>query len=129
MNCHTLIKTDSKKLERIRDSWVTGKPVEWVRVNKIPDYAYFDHSPHITAGVGCESCHGDVRSMEKITQVKPLSMGWCLDCHRNPAPNLIPASEITTMNYIPPANQATFAAQQIKDKKIKPPTTCSGCHR
>ena len=129
MNCHTLIKTDSKKLERIRDSWVTGKPVEWVRVNKIPDYAYFDHSPHITAGVGCESCHGDVRSMEKITQVKPLSMGWCLDCHRNPAPNLRPASEITTMNYIPPANQATFAAQQIKDKKIKPPTTCSGCHR
>jgi len=129
MNCHTLIKSDSKKLQRVRDSWASGKPIEWVRVHKVPDYAYFDHSVHITAQVGCESCHGNVREMEVVEQKKTLSMGWCLDCHRNPEQHLRPASEITTMNYINPDNQLEFAAQLIKSKNINPPITCSGCHR
>ncbi len=129
MNCHTLIKPSSDKLKLVRESWTNKTPLEWVRVHKIPDYAYFDHSAHITAQVGCESCHGDVRGMEVIRQVKPLSMGWCLDCHRAPEKHLRPASEITTMNYEPPSNQLEFAAKLIKEKNIKPPTTCSGCHR
>ena len=129
MNCHTLIKTDSKKLQPVRDSWASGKPIEWLRVHKIPDYAYFDHSAHITAGVGCESCHGDIRSMDVVSQKKPLSMSWCLDCHRNPGPQLRPAAEITTMNYIYPPDQDAFAAKVIRTKHINPPTTCSGCHR
>ena len=129
MNCHTLVKTDSKKLQLVRDSWAEGKPIEWVRVHKIPDYAYFNHSIHITAQVGCESCHGNVREMEVVEQKKTLSMGWCLDCHRNPEKHLRPASEITTMNFISPDNQLEFAAQLIKTKNINPPITCSGCHR
>ena len=129
MNCHTLVKTDSEKLKAVRDSWANGTPLEWVRVHKIPDYAYFDHSAHISVGVGCESCHGNVREMEVVRQEKPLSMGWCLDCHRAPENHLRPASEVTTMNYENPPNQLEFAASQIKLKNINPPINCSGCHR
>ncbi len=129
MNCHSKVATESRKLQPIRTSWAENKPMEWVRVHDLPDYVYFNHSAHITAGVGCESCHGNVAAMEKVHQDKPLSMGWCLDCHRNPAPNLRPASEITTMNYQPPANQLELALQMIQQKNIKPPIDCSGCHR
>lgn len=129
MNCHSKVATESRKLQPIRTSWAENKPMEWVRVHDLPDYVYFNHSAHITAGVGCESCHGNVAAMEKVHQDKPLSMGWCLDCHRNPAPNLRAASEITTMNYQPPANQLELALQMIQQKNIKPPIDCSGCHR
>ena len=129
MNCHTLINTDSKKLQLVRDSWSTGKPIEWIKVHKVPDYAYFDHSAHINAGVCCESCHGNVREMEVVEQKKSLSMGWCLDCHRAPENHLRPASEITTMDYVVPENQHEFASELIRTKNIKPPQTCSGCHR
>lgn len=129
MNCHTLIKTDSDKLQLVRESWSTGKPIEWVRVHKVGEYAYFNHSAHINAGVGCASCHGNVAEMEKVIQVEPLSMGWCLDCHRNPDEHLRPAGEITNMKWEPPENQLEIAAKIKKDKNIAPPVDCSGCHR
>lgn len=129
MNCHTLIKPDSPKLKALRASWENKTPMEWVRIHKTPDYAYFNHSAHITAGVGCESCHGNIAAMEVVHQDQPLSMSWCLDCHRNPAPHLRPASAITAMGYTPPADQADFAAKRIRERNMKPPVTCSGCHR
>ena len=129
MNCHTLVLPESEKLLPVRESWTSNKPIEWVRINKIPDYAYFDHSAHLNAGVGCASCHGNVAEMEKVIQVKPLSMGWCLDCHRNPDQHLRPADEITNMNWTPPENQAEFAARVKAEKHIAPPVDCSGCHR
>lgn len=129
MNCHSKVATESRKLQPVRTSQAENKPLEWVRVHDLPDYVYFNHSVHINAGVGCETCHGNVAAMEKVHQDKPLSMAWCLDCHRNPAPNLRPASEITTMNYQPPNNQLEFALQLIQQKNIKPPIDCSGCHR
>ncbi len=129
MNCHSKVATESRKLQPIRTSWAENKPIAWVRVHDLPDYVYFNHSAHLRAGVGCESCHGNVAAMEKVHQVKPLSMGWCLDCHRNPAPHLRPASEITTMDYQPPENQLKVALQLISQKNIKPPVDCSGCHR
>lgn len=130
MNCHTLVKPESDKLALVRTSFETGRPIKWVRVHQLPEYAYFNHSAHINAGVGCISCHGDIAQMEEVTLSKPLSMSWCLDCHRNPGPNLRPVSEVTNMNYQPPADQADWAAQWIKEKKINPPSTdCSGCHR
>lgn len=129
MNCHTLIKPDSPKLKALRASWENKTPMEWVRIHKTPDYAYFNHSAHITAGVGCESCHGNIATMEVVHQDQPLSMSWCLDCHRNPAPHLRPASAITAMGYTPPADQADFAAKRIRERNMKPPVTCSGCHR
>jgi hypothetical protein len=129
MNCHTLILTNSEKLLPVRESWTSGEPIEWVRIHKLADYAYFNHSAHLNAGVGCASCHGNVAEMEKVIQVEPLSMGWCLDCHRDPAQHLRPAGEITNMNWTPPADQLALAAMLIKEKNIAPPVDCSGCHR
>lgn len=129
MNCHTMILPESEKLLPVRESWATKQPIEWIRVHKLPDYVYFDHSAHLNAGVGCASCHGNVAQMEEVMQVQPLSMGWCLDCHRDPGSSLRSRQDLTNMDWTPPANQPQIAAQMIKEKNIAPPTDCSGCHR
>lgn len=129
MNCHKLILPQSEKLLPVRESWSGGHPIPWVRVHNLPDYAYFNHSAHLNAGVGCASCHGNVAQMEKVMQVEPLSMSWCLDCHRNPDKHLRPADQVTNMNWTPPADQAESAKRVKAEKKINPPTDCSGCHR
>lgn len=129
MNCHSLIKTDSEKLAPIRESYETGKPMEWIRVHNLPDFVYFNHSVHINAGVGCISCHGNLAEMETVTQREPLSMSWCLDCHRNPAPNLRPLAEVTNMKWTAPENQNEVGAQLMIERNISPPEDCSACHR
>jgi len=129
MNCHTLVGSDSEKLLLVRESWATGNPIEWIRIHNLPDYSYFNHSAHLNAGVGCETCHGNIAAMEVVEQKEPLSMGWCLDCHRNPGPHLRPKDQVTKMNWVPPDNHADFAKQVIEEKQISPPVDCSGCHR
>lgn len=129
MNCHTIVMSDSEKMQPVRESWIGNTPIEWIRVHKLPDYAYFDHSAHLEAGVGCFSCHGNVSGMEKITLVKPLSMSWCLECHRNPDEHIRPAHEVTNMDWIMPSNQTEFASEVMTKNNINPPTNCSGCHR
>ncbi len=129
MNCHNLVLPASEKLLPVRESWATGDPVEWVNVHMLPQYAYFNHAVHLNAGVGCISCHGNVAQMEVVQQVQPLSMSWCLDCHRNPDPYLRPVDQITNMDYTPPADQAEFAKRMKEEKHLNPPVDCSGCHR
>jgi len=129
LNCHRLIKPESPNLKPVFNSWNTDVPIQWVKVHKIPDYAYFNHSIHITAGVGCETCHGNIRQMEVVEQMKPLSMSWCLDCHRNPAQYLRPLDQITVMEWKAPDNQAEMGKQLMMDRNINPPTNCAGCHR
>jgi len=129
MNCHKLVKPDSDKLALVRTSYETGRPIEWVRVHQLPEYAYFNHSAHINAGVGCISCHGNIAKMDEVTLAEPLSMSWCLDCHRNPTPNLRPVDQVTNMDYQPPADHSELAARMIEEKNIKPPIDCSACHR
>jgi hypothetical protein len=129
MNCHKIILPNSEKLLPVRESWNTGRPIEWVRIHKLPDYAYFDHSVHIRAGVGCESCHGNIAEMERVMQRKPLSMGWCLDCHRNPGPSLRPRDRITAMGWTPEPNHEQFAQRVTAEKKLAPPEDCAACHR
>ncbi len=124
MGCHAVIKKQSARLEAIRESWRTQRPVQWVRVHKLPDHAFFDHSVHLSAGVGCATCHGRIDEMEVVRQAQPLSMGWCLECHRNPEPNLRPVSEITNMAYSR-ADSPDFQPA----REVHPPTHCSGCHR
>ncbi|MCA9740460.1 MAG: cytochrome c3 family protein [Deferribacteres bacterium] len=128
MNCHTLVLPESEKLLPVRESWATDKPIEWVRVHMLPEYAYFPHSPHLRAGVGCESCHGNVAEMEVVMQSQPLSMSWCLECHRNPDMHLRPSDQITVMGWQAPDNQLEFAARIKKEKNINPPENCSACH-
>lgn len=129
MNCHSLVATDNPKLDPVRESWVTGESIEWVRVHDLPDYAFFDHSAHVNVGVGCESCHGNVAAMDKVEQKASLSMAWCLSCHRAPEEHIRPLDKVTEMNWTPPADHKQFALQTIKEKKITPPIDCSGCHR
>jgi hypothetical protein len=129
MNCHRVITRDSEQLAVIRDSIANDRPVRWIRVHKLPDYAYFDHRAHVTAGVGCATCHGRVDEMDKITQVTPLSMSWCLDCHRDPGPQRRPISEVTNMKWTPPRDAAALAVQLAAERPVSPPLDCSGCHR
>ncbi len=125
MACHTRIHAESDKLAPLRESWADGTPVPWVRVHDLPDYAYFDHSAHVQAGVGCVSCHGRVDQMEVVHQDQPLSMGWCLDCHRDPAPHLRPPDMVTAMKPLDPRDPRLVAA----DDAAAAPEDCSTCHR
>ena len=128
MNCHATVKKDSLKLQGVFDSYRTGLPIPWVRVHKIPDYTYFDHSAHISVGVGCVSCHGRIDQMTEVRAEKPLSMSWCLECHRNPEPHLRPLDKITDMEWVGGENWKVIA--RAKAKTLHPPVeSCSGCHR
>ncbi len=132
MSCHSQIALQSPLLIPIRESWKTGQPVVWSRVNRLPDYVYFDHSIHINKGVGCETCHGRVDQMTTDVKANTFFMSWCLDCHRNPAQYLRPLDKITTMGYKPAGDQAVIGAQLMKQYNILPPTqliNCSICHR
>lgn len=129
MNCHATVKPESEKLALVRSSYQSGQPIEWVRVHDLPDFAYFDHSVHVNAGVGCISCHGNVAQMDEVMLSKPLSMGWCLDCHRNPDANLRPVAEVTNMKWEMMPGHDEFVAQWKQEKGIDPPIECSACHR
>ena len=128
INCHNNIRGQSEKLVLVRQSIATGFPVEWVRVHDLPDFVYFNHSAHVQRGVGCVTCHGRVDKMELVYQQNTLSMGWCLECHRNPAKYLRPQDKITQMDW-QPENQEQLGTELINVNHIKPSTDCSTCHR
>lgn len=130
MNCHTQIRPQSPKLAAVRESYATGLPVEWTRIHKLPEYSYFDHSAHVNRGVGCVSCHGRIDRMEVVYQEKPLSMGWCLECHRNPDEALRPTSEIANLAFDPAVDLTEAERGAIKHKfDVNPSQDCSTCHR
>jgi hypothetical protein len=135
MNCHSAIKADSPLLAPVRESYATGNPVKWVRVHQVPDYVFFNHSVHVNRGISCIECHGEINKMDTAEHAKPLSMGFCLDCHRDPASHVRPLSEITNLNWDPKGQtiegktHAEWAAAFVKNNKITPPQSCTGCHR
>ena len=130
MNCHTNILPDSPRLAKVRESFSTGKPMDWVKIHDLPDFVTFNHSIHVNMGVGCVTCHGRIDKMEVVTQAKTLSMSWCLDCHRDPSRFLRPLDQIATMGYVRPAS--VNGADLVRDYKIAGVaelTSCSVCHR
>lgn len=129
MNCHARIRPQSERLAPLFESWSSAQPVHWKRVHDLPDYVYFDHSAHVTRGVACVSCHGRIDTMERVRQEQPLSMGWCLDCHRNPTPNLRPPQFVTSMDWVPGRPAAEVGAEVAKAANLKPSMDCSTCHR
>jgi len=131
MTCHSVIWTNADILEPVRKSWRDGEPLVWQRVHNLPGYVYFNHSAHINSGVSCVSCHGRVDQMMEVRQVKALNMNFCLDCHRNPAPNLRPVEFVTKLDWTPPNGEdpAEIGRRIIAEKHINPPVNCSGCHR
>ena len=129
MNCHTRVKNTSPLLAPVRESYANGTPIQWVRVHRLPDYVFFNHSSHVNAGVSCVSCHGRVDQMIEVKQVEPLNMLWCLDCHRNPAPRIRPREFVTKLGWTPDRDPAAIGRELIAANRIAPPTDCSGCHR
>jgi hypothetical protein len=129
MNCHSVLFANASFLEPVRQSFRDNKPLRWIRVHDLPDFVYFNHSIHIKKGVGCETCHGRVDQMPLMYQQNSLLMEWCIDCHKNPAPNLRPRSEVTTMGYRPTVDQSILGPQLVKEYAVNPPTNCSTCHR
>ena len=132
MNCHSQMWTTSPMLEPVRESYRTGKSIEWTRVNDLPGYVYFNHSIHVHAGVGCAECHGRVDKMPLTWQAAPLTMEWCLNCHRHPEQYLRPRNEVFNMAYNPPADQEQLGRRFVKEYHILSVhrlTSCSNCHR
>jgi hypothetical protein len=129
LNCHSQVWNKSPLLDVVRASWFSGQPIPWVRVHRLPGFVYFNHAIHVNKGVGCAECHGRVDQMAAIEQVESLSMGWCLDCHRNPEPRLRPLEEITSMTWEPPADREAFGRELAKRYDVKPRTDCYTCHR
>ncbi len=130
MTCHSQIWTNAQMLEPVRRSFATGEPLQWQRVNRLPDYVYFDHSIHVAKGVGCTTCHGPVGDMPLTWKGASLTMGWCLDCHRNPAPNLRPRAAVFDPHWrrtpdTPPGSQL-MASYHVRTAGL---TDCSVCHR
>jgi cytochrome c peroxidase len=87
-----------------RDPARRAAPIAWTRVHNLPDFVYFDHRAHVNGGVSCQTCHGPVETMERLRQVSDLSMGWCVNCHRD-------------------ANRSG-----IEGKRVNASTDCVTCH-
>ena len=132
MNCHSIIKADSPLLAPVRESFASGNPVPWVKIHQTPDYVYFNHSVHVARGVSCVECHGDIQKMDTVHHAKPLSMGWCLDCHREPEKVLRDPKLVTNLDWKHPGGaegQLEQGKKFVHDWNVQPPQSCSGCHR
>jgi Cytochrome c7 and related cytochrome c len=131
MTCHSQLYTQTKMLAPIRASLAENRPIHWNKVNRLPDYVYFDHSIHVAKGIGCSTCHGAVDRMPLMQQAEPLTMGWCLNCHRDPTPYLRPASKIFDPDWTPPADQLQQGRKILVKYLINNHhlTDCSVCHR
>ncbi len=129
MNCHNQLWTNAEILEPVRASWRDGTPLRWNRVHDLPEFTYFNHSIHVAKGVACVTCHGQVDRMPLMYQHATLEMRWCLDCHKDPVPNIRPREEVTNMAWAPPEG---FEAEQVRLAglyNVQSKTSCSTCHR
>lgn len=131
MTCHSQLFANAPLLAPARASLVSGRPIAWARVHQLPDYVYFDHSIHIAKGVGCTTCHGQVDRMPLMRQAQPMTMSWCLDCHRHPQRYLRPESEVFSLNWKPGPDQEEQGEKLLHQYliDISHLTDCSVCHR
>jgi len=106
MNCHRVTRTERPAIQWLTERARTGEPIVWRRVHALPDHVYVDHRPHVAAGVACQTCHGEVQTMEVLSQRMSMRMGNCLGCHRDPHAALPPGTAIS-----------------------RAPDNCSTCHR
>jgi len=115
MNCHSILEKQTVEIEKLKEAVDLQRPIRWVKVHNLPDFVYFNHSQHVQSGVACQSCHGAVEKMDRIEQVSPLTLGWCLRGHREHANMLLIDGE--------------RAALSLKQKQ-KPTAglDCASCH-
>lgn len=129
MTCHSQIWTSADMLEPVRTSYRDGRSIEWIRVNSVPDFVYFNHGIHVHKGIGCATCHGQLDQMPLTFRAHTLQMGWCLNCHTQPEKFVRPRSEVFAMSYEPPADQDRLGAELVKEYGIQKLTDCATCHR
>ncbi|HEY3917258.1 MAG TPA: cytochrome c3 family protein [Stellaceae bacterium] len=130
MTCHSQIWTNAAILAPVRQSLADDRPLHWSRVYTLPDYVYFDHSIHIAKGVGCTECHGPIGDMPLTYKATSLDMGWCLDCHRNPAPHLRPPAAVFNPHWQRTADTPSLAQLMTQYHiHVATLTDCSVCHR
>ena len=129
MSCHSQIWLNSPMLEPVRASYRNDKAIEWVRVYALPDFVYFNHSIHVSKGVGCTTCHGPIGDMPLTWRAASLQMEWCMDCHRQPEKYVRPREAVFNPNYQPPANQLELGRKLVEEYQIQSLTHCSTCHR
>ena len=132
MNCHSVLFNNVGYLEPIRESYRTDESIKWVKVHRLADYVYFNHSIHVNKGVGCSTCHGRVDQMPLVFQANSLLMEWCVDCHRDTEKVLRPMDKVYDMTWTAPANQAELGKTYHAERNIRSATeltNCSTCHR
>ncbi|HEX8153417.1 MAG TPA: cytochrome c3 family protein, partial [Thermoanaerobaculia bacterium] len=128
MNCHSQIWTNAEMLEPIRASFASGKSIRWSRVHRLPDFVHFKHDIHVNKGIGCASCHGRIDTMNLVYQASPLTMEWCLSCHRAPEKHIRPREEVFNMNYVPAKPQSVLGPELVEKYNVQKLTSCSTCH-
>lgn len=131
MGCHLKVWPEAPPLAPVRESWRTGQPLRWTRVYDLPDFVYFDHSVHVVGGVGCTTCHGPIDRMPLTYRAAPLTMQWCLDCHRRPWQHLRPQAAVFDTTWRPPPDQELVGKRLMVERRIDPTTLdrCTVCHR
>ncbi|MCC6129028.1 MAG: cytochrome c3 family protein [Acidobacteria bacterium] len=125
MNCHSQVVKDHPVIAKVKESLKAGRPIEWVRIHRMPDFVYFDHSAHVNKGVACQTCHGPVETMGRVTQESPLTMGWCVECHRKSWPKAVERAAVAALNLpkeeaFPPGTAPMTRANRLTD--------CAVCH-
>jgi hypothetical protein len=115
MNCHTILEKQTVEIEKLRESVQLERPIRWVKIHNLPDFVYFNHSQHVLSGVECQRCHGPVEHMDRVSQVSPLTMGWCLQCHRDHA-------------KLPTADFQRAALSLTQKQKPSAGLDCASCH-
>jgi len=131
MTCHSELWKNSPILEPVRASYQTGESIRWRRVHRVPDFVYFDHSIHVSKGIGCSFCHGAVDAMPLIWPTSTLRMAWCLGCHREPHKYIRPRDQVFNLHWTPPANQSELGSKLVKEYNVATTrmTDCFTCHR
>jgi len=136
MNCHNQVLANDPRLALVRESYQSGEPIPWVQIHKTPEYVYFNHSVHVNRGVSCIECHGEIQKMDEVFHAKPLSMQFCLDCHRDPAAHIRPPDKVTDLDWKWSDDPKTAAQLQrtngekfVHDWKVESLQNCSACHR
>ena len=130
MSCHSLIWTEAPMLEPVRASFRDNTPLHWTRIHDLPDFAYFRHDIHVSQGIGCQTCHGNVDAMPLMAKAQTLNMEWCLECHRAPEKFIRPREEVFNMKWVPPHDQTAAGLALVKEYKVQTSqlTDCSVCH-
>jgi hypothetical protein len=136
MICHNQVLKDDPRLALVRESAANNTPIPWVQVHRVPDYVYFNHSVHVSRGISCVECHGRIDRMDEVDHAKPLSMSFCLDCHRDPAAFIRPANKVTDLGWTWSSDpdlaaylQETNGVELVKHWHVESLQNCSACHR